>query len=177
MRRRSHALRRCVALARVVSYNNARRKVKLGFGVAAPFTRDVIKGSTNAVGTGPFLFDSYKKGAELTLVKNDNFWGEPAHLDSASESAVQGALAAALEGRTSIVIAHRLSTVQALDRLVVLVDVEEIRYPGVGKRRRRRRAGARSRPSAGGRIASRPRGRVRHPASGPRPRRGARSCR
>ena len=39
-------------------------------------------GDGNPVGNGPFLFDSYKKGAELTLVKNDNFWGEPAHLDS-----------------------------------------------------------------------------------------------
>ena len=35
----------------------------------------------NPIGAGPFLFESYKKGAELTLVKNDNYWGEPAHVD------------------------------------------------------------------------------------------------
>jgi peptide/nickel transport system substrate-binding protein len=35
----------------------------------------------NPVGSGPFLFESYKPGAELTLVKNEDFWGEPAHLD------------------------------------------------------------------------------------------------
>jgi ATP-binding cassette, subfamily B, bacterial len=43
-----------------------------------------------------------------------------AHLDSRSEAAVQEALGAALEGRTALVIAHRLSTVRAADAIVVL---------------------------------------------------------
>ena len=45
-----------------------------------------------------------------------------AHLDSESEVAVQEALAAALAGRTSLVIAHRLSTVRAADAIVVIED-------------------------------------------------------
>ena len=43
-----------------------------------------------------------------------------AHLDSESEAAVQRALDGALEGRTAIVIAHRLSTVRAADVIAVV---------------------------------------------------------
>ena len=43
-----------------------------------------------------------------------------AHLDSESEAAVQQALATALQGRTSLVIAHRLSTVREADMILVL---------------------------------------------------------
>ncbi len=41
-------------------------------------------------------------------------------LDSESEAAVQEALGRLMENRTAIVVAHRLSTVAALDRIVVL---------------------------------------------------------
>jgi ATP-binding cassette, subfamily B, bacterial len=45
-----------------------------------------------------------------------------AHLDSESERAVQQALDTALQGRTSIVIAHRLSTVRHADQILVVDD-------------------------------------------------------
>jgi ATP-binding cassette subfamily B protein len=43
-----------------------------------------------------------------------------AHLDSESEAAVQQALTLALRGRTSLVIAHRLSTVLNADQILVI---------------------------------------------------------
>ncbi|MFF3637952.1 ABC transporter ATP-binding protein [Streptomyces sp. NPDC002250] len=43
-----------------------------------------------------------------------------AHLDNTSEAAVQEALTEALEGRTAVVIAHRLSTVRAADQILVV---------------------------------------------------------
>ncbi|MEU9252983.1 ABC transporter ATP-binding protein [Streptomyces sp. NPDC048270] len=45
-----------------------------------------------------------------------------AHLDSTSEAAVQEALGEALAGRTAVVIAHRLSTVQAADLILVVEE-------------------------------------------------------
>ncbi|MDL4820039.1 ABC transporter ATP-binding protein [Actinomadura opuntiae] len=52
-----------------------------------------------------------------------------AHLDSESEAAIQRALRTALKGRTSLVIAHRLSTVREADQILV-VEAGRIRERG-----------------------------------------------
>ena len=51
-----------------------------------------------------------------------------AHLDAGSESLVQDALAGALVGRTSIVIAHRLATVRAADAIAVIDAGRVVEY-------------------------------------------------
>jgi ABC-type multidrug transport system fused ATPase/permease subunit len=50
-------------------------------------------------------------------------------LDAESERLVQGALANLMRGRTTLVIAHRLTTVRDADRIVVL-DGGEVREEG-----------------------------------------------
>jgi ATP-binding cassette, subfamily B, bacterial len=52
-----------------------------------------------------------------------------AHLDSESEAAIQRALKIALAGRTSLVIAHRLSTVRDADQILV-IDAGQVRERG-----------------------------------------------
>jgi ATP-binding cassette, subfamily B, bacterial len=52
-----------------------------------------------------------------------------AHLDSESEAAIQRALETALAGRTSLVIAHRLSTVRDADQILV-IDSGRVRERG-----------------------------------------------
>lgn len=52
-----------------------------------------------------------------------------AHLDSESEAAVQRALKTALSNRTSLVIAHRLSTVREADQILV-IDEGRVRERG-----------------------------------------------
>ena len=44
-------------------------------------------------------------------------------LDSETEAVVQSALEDLMEGRTVIAVAHRLSTVAAMDRIIVLEEV------------------------------------------------------
>jgi ATP-binding cassette subfamily B protein len=45
-----------------------------------------------------------------------------AALDSESEALIQDALWKLMEGRTAIVVAHRLSTIQKMDRIIVMDD-------------------------------------------------------
>jgi len=57
-------------------------------------------------------------------------------MDPATEAAVERALAAVVEGRTVVVIAHRLSTAERADRVVVMDDgrvVEELLPAGASR--------------------------------------------
>ena len=50
--------------------------------IVAPETADGNK--ANPVGTGPFKFGSWVKGATLNLIKNDDYWGTPVALEKAT---------------------------------------------------------------------------------------------
>ena len=40
--------------------------------------------ATNPVGTGPFVFSNWAKGDSISIVKNAEYWGEPAKLEKAT---------------------------------------------------------------------------------------------
>jgi peptide/nickel transport system substrate-binding protein len=50
--------------------------------IVAPESIDAIK--TKPVGTGAFRFDNWVQGDRITLVKNADYWGEPARLEAAT---------------------------------------------------------------------------------------------
>jgi ATP-binding cassette subfamily B protein len=52
--------------------------------------------------------------------------GTTASLDVENETKVQGALSRLLRGKTVLVIAHRMRTVEAADKIVVLKDGEVV---------------------------------------------------
>ena len=57
--------------------------------------------ATHPVGTGPFVFRDWAKGASITLEKNPDYWGEPAKLDRATFKFISdptAALAALMAG-------------------------------------------------------------------------------
>ena len=86
-------------------------------------------------------------------------------LDNVTEARVQRALSTLVKGRTTFVIAHRLSTVRTADVILVLRDgrlVEQGRYDGA-RQTRRRVCGARRPGQVRGRCAGPCGGRVRAP--------------
>ncbi len=92
----------------------------------APLVRSLPDGLDTVVGERGYRFSGGEKqriAIARLLLKAPSIVildEATAHLDSESEAAVQSALAEALQGRTALVIAHRLSTVRDADQILVL---------------------------------------------------------
>lgn len=74
----------------------------------------------NPVGTGPFKFDSWNRGAEIKFVRNDEYWGEKAKLDSIvfkviPEQATRVAMLEAGEAHVMLVGSSDVTHVEGLD--------------------------------------------------------------
>lgn len=75
---------------------------KMGWGDAVIVDEaSAATNATNPIGTGPFKFKDWAKGASVTLEKNPDYWGEPVALDSATFKFISdptAALAALMAG-------------------------------------------------------------------------------
>ncbi|MGV9195123.1 ABC transporter substrate-binding protein [Microbacterium sp. MC2] len=65
---------------------------------------DTVDRKTDANGTGPFVFDSWKQGDSITFTRNDDYWGETAQVAEVvfsyipnTQAALNGALAGELD--------------------------------------------------------------------------------
>ncbi|HEV7719837.1 MAG TPA: ABC transporter ATP-binding protein [Iamia sp.] len=93
-----------------------------------PLVRDLPDGLDTVVGERGYRFSGGERQrltiARILLARSRVVILDEAtaSLDSTSEVAVQDALAHALEGRTAIVVAHRLSTIRDADAIAVVED-------------------------------------------------------
>lgn len=93
---------------------------------AHPFVEQMERGYQSEVGEGGILLSTGEKQliafARAILARPRILVMDEAtsSIDTRTEQAIQGALGHVLRGRTSFVIAHRLSTVRAADRILVI---------------------------------------------------------
>ncbi|MGB6226667.1 MAG: ABC transporter ATP-binding protein, partial [Pseudonocardiaceae bacterium] len=143
-------LRRTVVMVTQESFlfaGSVADNIALGAGPSA--SRSDVVAAARAVGADEFITalpdgydtDVHKRGARLSAGQQQlvsfarALVADPAVLvldeatsllDIPSEQAVQAALATVLAGRTALIIAHRLSTVQIADRVLVLSNGEVV---------------------------------------------------
>ncbi|MGB7796048.1 MAG: ABC transporter ATP-binding protein [Pseudonocardiaceae bacterium] len=143
-------LRRAVVMVTQESFlfaGSVADNIALGAGPSA--SRSDVVAAARAVGADEFITalpdgydtDVHKRGARLSAGQQQlvsfarALVADPAVLvldeatsllDIPSEQAVQAALATVLAGRTALIIAHRLSTVQIADRVLVLSNGEVV---------------------------------------------------
>ena len=98
--------------------------------IVAPETAATNK--DKPVGTGPFKFDNWAKGSSITIVKNPDYWGEPAFLDKAefrivpdAAAAVPALLSGDVQAFPNVNVGDALAQVQADPRFKVVIGSTE----------------------------------------------------
>jgi peptide/nickel transport system substrate-binding protein len=101
------------------------------FGIQSPtaLRKHGDDSGSHPVGTGPFRFQSWQRGGELVLVRNDAYWGDKAHLDRIVVTAIpdlNGRVSALEAGDADVIVEVPPSEVARLsksDRVQVLSAV------------------------------------------------------
>jgi peptide/nickel transport system substrate-binding protein len=98
--------------------------------IVAPESADNNK--TKPIGTGPFKFDHWAKGSEITLVKNPDYWGTPANLEKATfriipdaAAAIPSLLSGDVQAFPNMPAQDALSQVQSDQRFKVVIGTTE----------------------------------------------------
>ena len=123
-------------------------------------------GTEHPIGTGPFKFDSWERGTRLTMVRNDDYWGEPAKLDSLvftpipdNAARLQALQSGDIQGY-DLVEPQDIPTIEGDSNLQILDRPPSTSATSASTRRSRRwttsRSGRRSRTASTGRASSTP---------------------
>ncbi|WP_019173539.1 ABC transporter substrate-binding protein [Pseudaminobacter salicylatoxidans] len=98
--------------------------------IVSPKSADTNK--EKPIGTGPFKFDSWARGAAIKLVKADNYWGAPAALDKVefriipdASAAVPALLSGDVQAFPNMPVGDSLSQLQSDPRLKVVIGSTE----------------------------------------------------
>ena len=98
--------------------------------IVAPESADGNK--EKPIGTGPFKFENWAKGSSVTIVRNPDYWGEPAALDKAefriipdAAAAIPALLSGDVHAFPNMPVGDALSQVQSDPRFEVVIGSTE----------------------------------------------------
>jgi len=105
----------------------------LGWGDAVIVAPETAEGNKEKpVGTGPFKFDHWTKGSEITIVKNPEYWGEAVALDKAefrvipdAAAAIPALLSGDVQAFPNAPVGDALAQLQADPRFKVVIGATE----------------------------------------------------
>ena len=119
-------------------------------------------GTEHPIGTGPFKFDSWTRNEKLTLVKNDDYWGDKAHLDTLIFRPIADNAARLQALQTGEIQGYDLVEPQDIATIEGDQDLQILDRPafnvGVRRLQHREEADRRSEGAPGDRVRPRPTG-------------------